>query len=174
MAAKVMHPQKEIDVERRKWTVGTSLTTLAIAIALAVASIAAAKTISQQNSNVSCTSDEWLWVINQLQNSASAPASITVQLSGGGTIVVAASQVQNKNAHYALDPDDIPAGQTPVGATASIYDSWSGNFVLSHCAGSPSPAPSPTPDRPFCFVPRKLSVGLELNQRRRDAHPALP
>jgi len=47
MAAKVMHPQKEIDVERRKWTVGTSLTTLAIAIALAVASIAAAKTISQ-------------------------------------------------------------------------------------------------------------------------------
>src|SRR5262245_10857491 len=72
LAAKVRHPQKEKDVERRKWTVGTSITTLAIAIALAVASIAAAKTISQQNSNVRCTSDEWLWVINQLQNSASA------------------------------------------------------------------------------------------------------
>lgn len=135
-------------MERRKWTVWTSITTLSIAIALAVATISiASQNISQRNatSDVNCTSNEWLWVINQLQNSSSAPASIQVLLSGGGSITVPLSQLQNKNAHYRLDPSDIPAGETPVGATAVIYDGWSGNFVLSHCAAAPSPSPSPAP-----------------------------
>jgi len=133
-------------VERRKWTVWASITTLSIAVALAVATISiASQNISQMNSDVRCDSNEWLWVINQLQNSSSAPTSIQVQLSGGGSITVALSQLQNKNAHYRLDPSLIPAGQTPVGATAVIYDGWSGRFVLSHCAAAPSPSPSPSP-----------------------------
>jgi hypothetical protein len=108
----------------------------------------ASKTISLRNSiaGTSCEDDEYLFIINQLDKSSDAPASIQVQLSCGGSITVNLSKLNNKLALYSLPAGDVPGGCTPVGATAVIYDSYSGNFVISHVpCGSPSPSPSPEP-----------------------------
>ena len=138
-------------MERRKWTVWTSLSTLAIlAVMVAASVVGASKTVQLHNSiaGTGCEDDEYLFILNGLANSSDAPASIQVVLSGGGSITVALSKLNNKNAHYSLAAGDVPAGQVPVNAFAVVPDSYSGNFVISHvpCAApSPSPSPEPSP-----------------------------
>jgi hypothetical protein len=118
------------------------------AMALHAQRAGASKTIALRNSiaGTGCEDDEYLFILNQLANSSDAPSSISVLLSGGGSITVGLSALHNKNAHYSLPAGDVPAGQVPVNAFAVVPDNYSGNFVISHVpCGSPSPSPSPTP-----------------------------
>ena len=135
-------------MERRKWSVWTSVTTFAIAV-LVVASVVSAATISLRNNiaGTACTNDgEWLFILNGLSSGSDGPATIQVQ-TPCGTINVAASKVLNKSVHYSLKASDVTPGCEPTGATAEVPSGYTGNFVISHvpCA-SPSPSPSPTPE----------------------------
>jgi hypothetical protein len=135
-------------VERRKWTVWTSISTLALAVIVA-ASVVGAATIPLKNTIAGAGCEdlgEYLFILNGLASSADAPATIEVTLSCGGSITVAQSKVNNKNVHYSLDADDLAPGCVPTNAYAVVPDSFRGNFVISHVpCGSPSPSPSPSP-----------------------------
>ena len=132
----------------KKWTIALSM--LVIVGIVSFGAVAIASQVVHQMNTVAGSScgDEWLWVLNQLANPGTdAPATITVFLSGGGTIQVGQCKVNNHTVHYCLDPGDLPPGETPVDATAEVPNSWSGRFVLSHHpCGSPSPSPSPSPN----------------------------
>ena len=143
-------------MDRRKWTVWSSLSTLVIVGIVAVGAMVLhaeragdSKTIELRNSIASagCADDEYLFILNQLANSSDAPSSIQVLLSGGGYITVARSKLNNHTAQYSLAAGDVPAGQVPVNAFAVVPNGYSGNFVISHVpCGTPSPSPSPSPE----------------------------
>jgi hypothetical protein len=89
-----------------------------------------------------CDSTEWHFIINQIDEEANAPTSITVKWANGQTEVVPLDKFTGGAAHYATDSN---LDSTVVSATAEIYDGWSGQFVLSHGpCGAPSPSPTPT------------------------------
>ena len=80
------------------------------------------------------------FVINQI---TSPPASISVSLSDGTTLVVPLSKQTLKVAHYTVT---FTPGLTILDATAFVPTGWTGQFVLSNylCGGS-TPTPTPTP-----------------------------
>ena len=90
-----------------------------------------------------CNSDEWHFLINQINSQANAPASITVTWANGDIEVVPLSKFTGGVAHYTTTSN---LDSTVVSATAVIYSGWPGQFNLSHgpCA-SPSPTPTKTP-----------------------------
>jgi hypothetical protein len=91
--------------------------------------------------------EEWHFLINQIDEEANAPDSITVTWANGESAVVSRSSFTGGVAHYRTTLNLDSAVES---ATAQIYDEWSGQFVLSHgpCGGptgTPSGTPSETP-----------------------------
>src|SRR5829696_4188621 len=94
--------------------------------------------------NYSCNSNEWHFVINQIRpNEGDAPGSITVSWDNGDEEEVGLSRRTGQTAHY-ITTSNLDARVTS--ATAEIYSSWSGQFVLSHgpCAPQQTNTPVPT------------------------------
>lgn len=93
-----------------------------------------------------CNSDEWHFVINQVDTEADAPATISVQFTNN-SLQVGLDKFTGGVAHYTTTQY---LDESVVSATASIYDNWSGQFNLSHgpcnsITPTPSPTPTPTP-----------------------------
>lgn len=76
-----------------------------------------------------CDSTEWHFVITQVDTEADAPASITVTYTDSTVQVIDLSAFTGHTAHYSTTDnlDKIVAS-----ASAVIYESWSGQFNLSH------------------------------------------
>jgi hypothetical protein len=89
-----------------------------------------------------CNSTEWHFVINQIDDEANAPDSITVVWANGNSEVVPRDKFTGGVAHY-LTTSNLDS--TVVSATAQIYTGWSGQFNLSHGPCGPTPSESPTP-----------------------------
>ena len=90
-----------------------------------------------------CNSDEWHFVINQIDMESNAPASIHVTWANGQEADVARGNFTGGVAHYTTTAN---LNSTVTSATATIYDSWSGQFNLSHgpCNTPPTTTPSTT------------------------------
>jgi hypothetical protein len=103
-----------------------------------------------------CNSDEWHFVITQVEPAANAPASIEVEWANGDTETVLLDDVTGKTAHYRTESN---LDSTVVSATAVIYSGWSGQFNLSHgpCA-SPSPSPTKTETQTPTPTPTKTET----------------
>ena len=90
-----------------------------------------------------CDDTEWHFVINQLDSDADAPAAIHVIWANGNSADVPLDKVTGGVAHYRTTAN---LDSTVTSATAVIYDSWSGQFNLSHGpCGATTPPSSPTP-----------------------------
>ena len=90
---------------------------------------------------------EWHFVINQVDVQGNAPASIEVTFDDGHTYTVDLdSGTGSPTAHYTFTTH---LTNTLLKATAEIYDTWSGQFVVSHTPCVPTvvstPTPTPTP-----------------------------
>jgi hypothetical protein len=85
--------------------------------------------------------NEWQFNITGVLNQT-PPASITVTTNLGDLVVLLSAQNGNVAQYDLVNP-----GVTTVtNATASIFDGWSGNFVLSHRpCGTPTPTNTSTP-----------------------------
>ncbi|MFL5761161.1 MAG: hypothetical protein ACJ789_15690 [Thermomicrobiales bacterium] len=75
------------------------------------------------------SAQEWHFIINGLNNSQQAPATIHVTWANGQSADVPLTPVNNKTAHYVTT---LNLDSTVTSATAVINGNWSGNFVLSH------------------------------------------
>jgi hypothetical protein len=128
---------------------------LAGALAFLVSGGGIAHATATQTINVSpgsltdheCNSNEWHFVITQIDAKADAPATIHVVWANNASEDVALSDFTGHTAHYTTTSN---LGSTVVSASAVIYSGWSGTFVLSHgpCGESPSPTPSKTTETP--------------------------
>lgn len=77
-----------------------------------------------------CDSTEWHFVITQINaNEEDPPPSITVTWANGATADVKIGDSRSAVAHYTTKEH---LDSTVTSATAEIYDSWSGQFNLSH------------------------------------------
>ncbi len=90
---------------------------------------------------------EWHFVINQVDVQGNAPASIEVTFDDGHTYTVDLdSGTGSPTAHYTFTTH---LTNTLLKATAEIYDTWAGQFVVSHTPCVPTvvstPTPTPTP-----------------------------
>lgn len=94
-----------------------------------------------------CNSDEWHFVINQIDMESDAPASIHVTWANGQEADVARGAFTGGVAHYTTTAN---LDSTVTSATATIYDSWSGQFNLSH---GPCNAPPPSTTTPSTTTP---------------------
>jgi hypothetical protein len=94
-----------------------------------------------------CNSDEWHFVITQVDSEAQAPDSIMVEWANGDTEVVPLDDFTGKTAQYRTTSN---LDSTVVSATAQIYVGWSGQFNLSH---GPCGAPTPTPTKTETHTP---------------------
>ena len=96
--------------------------------------------------NHECDSEEWHFVINQIDDESLAPAYIQVSFSDGIEYTVLLTKFTGKVAHYTTtDALDFVV----LEAKAHIYSKWSGQFNLSHgpCeTTTPTPTPTPTPE----------------------------
>ena len=93
--------------------------------------------------NHECDSEEWHFVINQIDDESLAPAYIQVSLSDGIEYTVLLTKFTGKVAHYTTtDALDFVV----LEAKAHIYSEWSGQFNLSHgSCETTAPTPTPTP-----------------------------
>jgi hypothetical protein len=83
------------------------------------------------------------FVINQI---TSPPASISVSLSDGSTLLVPLTKQTQKVAQYTVS---FTPGLSILDATAFVPSSWSGQFVLSnYLCGGPTPTPPPSSSAP--------------------------
>jgi hypothetical protein len=76
-----------------------------------------------------CNAYEWHFIINQVKDYSSAPKYITVNFSGYGSVSVPLSNFTGKVAHYSTTKY---LDAKVLGASASVYGGWSGEFNLSH------------------------------------------
>jgi hypothetical protein len=121
------------------------LLTIGMLLPAAGVSATPVKTINVKQSTLgqqsSCTNGVELWhfVITQVQNVASAPASITVKWNGTVTHTVNLGKFTGGVAHYTVTTSDFPdvEGLVVTDAYTDIYSSWDGEFNLSHvdCSG---------------------------------------
>ncbi len=98
-----------------------------------------------------CNSDEWHFVINQIDMESNAPASIHVTWANGQEADVARGNFTGGVAHYTTTAN---LNSTVTSATATIYDSWSGQFNLSHGpCNTPPTTTTPTTTTPTTTTP---------------------
>jgi hypothetical protein len=104
-------------------------------------------TVNQSSlSSHACDSTEWHFIITQIDVEAHAPASIHVTWANGASANVSLSAFTGHTAHYTTTAN---LNSTVTNATASIYDSWDGTFVLSHGpCGVPTTTPTTTTTTP--------------------------
>lgn len=135
----------------RPWAFAAALAAFAIALlqwglgqGATVASAQPTQTISVSQATLTSCDEGYHFIINQIADTGSKPASITVSWSDGSSTVVALSPpFEPAVAHY----DAFPAtpGLTVVDATADIYEGWVGNFNLSGCLTGTPPTTSTSP-----------------------------
>ena len=93
-----------------------------------------------------CNSEEWHFVITQVDDEADAPESIHVVWANGDEANVPLDKVTGGTAHYATVAN---LDSTVTSATADIYSYWSGQFNLSHGpCGEEEPTEIPVPEIP--------------------------
>lgn len=96
------------------------------------------------------------FVINQVKDASSAPASIVVQ-TDGGSYIVPLEKFTGGVAHYTVTFGS--AGELVQSATTTIYSAWDGRFNLSHylveAVVTPTPTPTPTPSATPTPTPTK-------------------
>ncbi len=93
----------------------------------------------------SCDDNEWHFVITQIEKESWAPGFITVYWDNALSEVVTLEKYTGKTGHYTTY---IYLGNKVTQAKATIYQSWNGQFNLSHgpCFGTtPTPTPTCTP-----------------------------
>ena len=90
-----------------------------------------------------CDDSEWHFVITQVADEASAPASIEVHWADGSVETLPLDKFTGGTAHYSTT---LHLDSQVVSATATIYASWSGQFNLSHgpCPSTPTPTATAT------------------------------
>lgn len=90
-----------------------------------------------------CNSEEWHFVITQVDPSDLAPQTIQVTWANGAEEVISLSGVTGKTAHY-LTVSHLDS--VVVEVTAWIYQAWDGQFNLSHgpCPATATPTPTDT------------------------------
>jgi hypothetical protein len=108
------------------------------------ANAATTKTVQVMNGlpETLCDPTQWHWIINQLDDKSLAPAFISVTFSTGGTVQVPLDKVTSGTAHY-VSTLHLTDGAVVTNATAEIYSTWDGRFVLS-CPAMPTPTNTPT------------------------------
>lgn len=96
-----------------------------------------------------CDSEEWHFVINQLDSDDLAPDKIYVTWENGDSAEVPLSSANQQMAHYYTSLNlDSPVTE----AYTYIYVDWSGNFVISHgpCIfEDPTETPVPPTETPI-------------------------
>lgn len=105
-----------------------------------------------------CNSQEWHFVINQIESEALAPASIHVVWANGAQADVSRSAFTGGVAHYATTAN---LGSTVTDAYTQIYVDWdegNGQFNLSHGPCPPSPTPTAVPPTPTVVPPTPTTV----------------
>lgn len=103
------------------------------------------KTITASNvsGDHECNSNEWHFIINQIDKASDAPQTIHVVWANGASEDVPLDNVTPGGAAHYTTTSNL--GSTVVSATAVIYSAWSGQFVLSHGpCGTPTPSSTPT------------------------------
>jgi hypothetical protein len=96
-----------------------------------------------------CNSDEWHFVINQVDDAANAPASIHVTWANGQSADILLDA--GSGSPVASYTTTLNLNSTVTSATASIYVAWDGQFVLSHgpcqeqATETPTDVPTDTP-----------------------------
>jgi len=105
-----------------------------------------------------CNSDEWHFVINQIDMASDAPASIHVTWANNQQADVPLGNFTGGVAHYTTTAN---LNSTVTSATATIYDAWSGQFNLSHgpCNTPPPSTTAPTTTTPATTTPRTTTPG---------------
>ncbi|MDQ3098165.1 MAG: hypothetical protein M3Q44_00255 [bacterium] len=89
-----------------------------------------------------CNTEEWHFVINQVDTQSHAPATILVEWANGAKVAVSLEKFTGGTAHYTNKSN---LNSKVVSATTQIYASWSGQFNLSHGpCGSNSATPTPS------------------------------
>ncbi len=102
------------------------------------------KTISAQAlTSHECNSNEWEFVITQIDKQSDAPTSIHVTWANGQSADVSLTSFTGGVAHYVTT---LNLNSTVVSATATIYSGWSGEFNLSHgpCISTATPTVTST------------------------------
>ena len=92
-----------------------------------------------------CNTNEWHFVITNIENRDWAPGFITVYWDNALSEIVTLEKYTGKTGHYTTY---IYLGNNVTQAKATIYDNWDGQFNLSHgpCFGTtPTPTPTCTP-----------------------------
>jgi hypothetical protein len=74
-------------------------------------------------------------ILNQISPESAAPATITVTVTGGGTVSVPLAKYTGSTAHYNVP---LTPGHLVTNATASVPSTWTGQFVLSHYMCGPT------------------------------------
>lgn len=113
----------------------------------AVAHAAGTKTVpAKALDDHDCDNTEWHFLINQLDSPADAPATIHVTWANGDSADVPLDFVKGVTGGVAHYRTTANLDSTVTSATAVIYDSWPGQFNLSHGpCGPTTPPTSPTP-----------------------------
>ena len=130
-------------MNKKLLSIGSIATLLGLTAVFFTNSVNASKLISISNNGASltsheCNSDQWQFIINQIDQQSDAPANITVSW-GATSESVSLSSFTGGAGHY-ITTDNL--NEQVTGATATIYDDWSGQFVLSD---GPCDVPTPTP-----------------------------
>ena len=144
-----MPAHRRIKQSRRLTTAGlitvSAATLLMMAWAIFPTAAFALQNISIDNGSLTshgCDATEWHFIITQVDdlgpppgNTDEAPATIHVTWANGNSADVPLAHTPGGTAHYHTT---LNLGSTVTGATAVIYDSWSGVFTLSHgpCGGT--------------------------------------
>ena len=144
-------------------------TTLAIVIAMLYAPVfvkvsaqSEPKTIEAKAlTDHECNTEEWHFVINQIDVESNAPASIHVIWANGSDAVLSLDKFTGGVAHYSTTSN---LDSRVISAKAEIYASWDGEFNLSHGPCSiPTNTPTKTPTETETNTPTNTATNTATN-----------